>query len=57
MSAMTVPDCENCALREGCPRRTPGNFCTSWVTDPANDPRILAQRPKPWEDDPEAWDL
>lgn len=51
MNKTTVPDCENCALREGCPMRTPGRFCLRWCTDAANDPRILAAQPKPYEDD------
>lgn len=51
MNTPSIPDCENCALREGCLRRTPGCFCTSWCTDPANDPKILATQPKPYDDD------
>ena len=54
MNQPILPDCENCGLREGCSRRTAGGFCTRWCTDPANDPMLLAQQPKPWEDEPEA---
>lgn len=57
MSLPIIPDCENCGLRERCSRRTPGCFCSSWVTDPADDPVALAQLPKPWPDEAETWDL
>ena len=51
MSIPIVPDCESCALRERCPNRVAGGFCTSWCTDAANDPRTLAAQPKPYEED------
>ena len=53
--APIIPDCENCAAREGCPQRTSGCFCSSWHTDPENDPMRLARLPKPYEADEEPW--